>query len=76
MDDHPRALELLRDSQDRIRSMSFIHESLYQTKSLSEPTRWRRHDIDGLTRNLMMSYSLSGKRRKEPEQNCSRMGSG
>ena len=31
----PRMLELLRDSRDRIRSMSFIHESLYQTKNFN-----------------------------------------
>jgi PAS domain S-box-containing protein len=59
VDDHPRALELLRDSQDRIRSMSFIHESLYQTKNFSHVDLATY--IDGLTRNLMMSYSLSGK---------------
>jgi PAS domain S-box-containing protein len=59
VDDHPRSLELLRDSQDRIRSMSFIHESLYQTKNFSHVDLATY--IDGLTRNLMMSYSLSGK---------------
>ena len=59
VDDHPRALELLRDSQDRIRSMSFIHESLYQSKNFSHVDMATY--IDGLTRNLMMSYSLSGK---------------
>lgn len=59
VDDHPRALELLRDSQDRIRSMSFIHESLYQTKNFSHVDLATY--IDGLSRNLMMSYSLSGK---------------
>ena len=59
VDDHPRALELLHDSQDRIRSMSFIHESLYQTKNFSHVDLAAY--IDGLTRNLMMSYSLGGK---------------
>ncbi len=58
VDDDPRMLELLRDSQDRIRSMSFIHESLYQTKNFSHVDLATY--IDGLTRNLMMSYSLSG----------------
>lgn len=57
--DDPRMLELLRDSQDRIRSMSFIHESLYQTKNFSQVDLATY--IDGLTRNLMMSYSLSGR---------------
>lgn len=59
VDDDPRMLELLRDSQDRIRSMSFIHESLYQTKNFSQVDLATY--IDGLTRNLMMSYSLSGR---------------
>ena len=59
VDDDPRMLELLRESQDRIRSMSFIHESLYQTKNFSHVDL--ANYIDGLTRNLMMSYSLSGK---------------
>jgi PAS domain S-box-containing protein len=55
----PRMLELLRDSQDRIRSMSFIHESLYQNKNFSSIDL--ADYIDGLSRNLMLSYSLSGK---------------
>jgi len=59
VDDHPRALELLRDSQDRVRSMSFIHESLYQTKNFSHVDLAAY--IDGLSRNLMMSYSLAGR---------------
>lgn len=59
VDDHPRALEVLRDSQDRVRSMSFIHESLYQTKNFSHVDLGAY--IDGLSRNLMMSYSLAGR---------------
>ncbi|HQV52240.1 MAG: PAS domain S-box protein [Flavobacteriales bacterium] len=54
-----RILELLRDSRDRIRSMSFIHESLYQTKDFSSIDL--ANYIDGLSSNLMMSYSLNGK---------------
>ncbi|MEO8589178.1 MAG: PAS domain S-box protein [Flavobacteriales bacterium] len=54
-----RILELLRVSRDRIRSMSFIHESLYQTKDLSSIDLGSY--ADGLCRNLMMSYSLCGK---------------
>jgi len=55
----PRIIELLRDSQARIRSMSFIHESLYQRKDFNSVDLGAY--IDGLARNLMMSYSLSGK---------------
>ena len=54
-----RILELLRVSRDRIRSMSFIHESLYQTRDLSSIDLGDY--VDGLSRNLMMSYSLNGK---------------
>jgi PAS domain S-box-containing protein len=54
----PRMLELLRDSRDRIRSMAFIHESLYQNKNFSHIDLAAY--IEGLSRNLMMSYSLAG----------------
>ena len=35
VNDDPRVQEMLKDSQGRIRSMSFIHESLYQNKYFS-----------------------------------------
>jgi len=54
-----RMIELLRDSRDRIRSMSFIHESLYQNKDFSSIDL--ADYMEGLSRNLMMSYSLTGK---------------
>ncbi len=54
-----RILDLLRDSRDRIRSMSFIHESLYQNKDFSSIDL--ADYMEGLSRNLMMSYSLTGK---------------
>lgn len=60
-----RMLDLLRDSRDRIRSMSFIHESLYQNKDFSSVDL--AEYIEGLSRNLMMSYSLSGKVRLETD---------
>ncbi len=60
-----RILDLLRDSRDRIRSMSFIHESLYQNEDLSSVDL--ADYMEGLSRNLMMSYSLSGKVRLESE---------
>lgn len=58
VDDDERILELLRVSRDRIRSMSFIHESLYQNKDFSSIDMATY--IDGLSRNLVMSYSLAG----------------
>ncbi|MBK9275169.1 MAG: PAS domain S-box protein [Flavobacteriales bacterium] len=54
-----RMLDLIRESQDRIRSMSFIHESLYQNKTFSSVDL--SSYIDRLARNLVLSYSLSGK---------------
>ncbi len=59
VDGDERILELLRVSRDRIRSMSFIHESLYQNKTFSSIDM--ANYIDGLSRNLVMSYSLNGK---------------
>lgn len=53
------ALELIQESRNRILSMSFIHESLYQNKNFSQVDLGQY--IDGLCRNLLMSYSLSGK---------------
>ncbi|MDX9751238.1 MAG: PAS domain S-box protein [Flavobacteriales bacterium] len=54
-----RMLDLLRDSRDRIRSMAFIHESLYQNKEFSSVDLARY--IEGLSRNLMLSYSHTGR---------------
>lgn len=55
----PQVRSLLRESQDRIRSMAFIHESLYRSKNFS---RIDLADyIDSLSRNLMMSYGLGGR---------------
>lgn len=59
VDDDQRILEMLRVSRDRVRSMSFIHESLYQNKDFSSIDMATY--IDGLSRNLVMSYSLNGK---------------
>ncbi len=63
--DDERVIGLLRDSRDRIRSMSFIHESLYQHKDFSSIDL--AGYIEGLSRNLMMSYSLGGKVALETE---------
>lgn len=50
-------LEVLRESQNRIKSMSYIHESLYQTTDFSsvEFTEY----IETLSRNLVQSYHLT-----------------
>ncbi|MCW5899757.1 MAG: PAS domain S-box protein [Flavobacteriales bacterium] len=57
--DDPRIRDLLRESRDRIRSMAFIHESLYQNKDFSSIDL--AGYIEGLSRNLMHSYSLDGR---------------
>ena len=49
------ALAILRESQDRIKSMSFVHESLYQSKTLSE-VNFSEY-IQNISRNLFHSYS-------------------
>ncbi|MGB3525927.1 MAG: PAS domain S-box protein [Flavobacteriales bacterium] len=55
----PRSISLLHESQDRIRSMSFIHESLYQNTNFTQ-VDFAQY-IEGLCSNLVMSYSLSGR---------------
>jgi PAS domain S-box-containing protein len=54
-----RLKEILHHSRDRIRSMALIHDSLYQNKQFSSIDLGNY--IDGLARNLVMSYSLSGR---------------
>lgn len=48
------ALGILRESQDRIKSMSFVHESLYQSNTLSE-VNFAEY-IQNIARNLYHSY--------------------
>jgi PAS domain S-box-containing protein len=48
------ALRILRESQDRIKSMSFVHESLYQSKTMSE-VNFSEY-IENIARNLFHSY--------------------
>ncbi len=56
--DDQRTLELLEESQSRIKTMSYIHETLYQTADFSsiEFTDY----ISTLVRNLLHSYSTPG----------------
>lgn len=53
--DDERTLELLAESQERIKTMSYIHETLYQTSDFSsiEFTDY----INTLVRNLIQSYA-------------------
>jgi PAS domain S-box-containing protein len=50
-----KALEVLAESQDRIKSMSFVHESLYQSETLSE-VNFTEY-IRNIANNLYHSYA-------------------
>ncbi len=52
----PNTLSILRESQNRIKSMSFIHESLYQTTDFSSIDF--SDYILSLSKNLLHSYSI------------------
>lgn len=49
-----KVIELLKESQNRIKSMSFIHESLYQSKDFSS-VKFSGY-IQHLVNNLLLSY--------------------
>ena len=51
-----KTLEIIRESQNRIKSMSFIHESLYQTTNFSSIKFYEY--IEKLSRNLVQTYAF------------------
>jgi PAS domain S-box-containing protein len=51
-----KTLEILKESQNRIKSMAFIHESLYQTKDFSK-INFSEY-IANLSENLVHSYEI------------------
>jgi len=51
----PGTLNILKESQNRIKSMAFIHESLYQTKDFSS-INFSEYVIN-LSQNLIQSYA-------------------
>lgn len=55
-----KVTELLKESQNRIKSMSFIHESLYQSKDFSN-IKFAEY-IKHLTNNLILSYKPKEKK--------------
>ena len=54
-----KTLEIISESQNRIRSMSFIHESLYQTSNFSS-INFKEY-IENLLSNLIYSYQIGTK---------------
>jgi len=56
------ALNLLKECQNRIKSMAFIHESLYQTKNF-ESVNFSEY-ITTLSKNLVHTYSINTKKIK------------
>jgi PAS domain S-box-containing protein len=55
----PEIIKMIEESQDRIKSMSFIHEYLYQSDDLSKIDM--NHYIEKLCEYLHLSYSGSDK---------------
>ncbi len=51
------ALTLLKESQNRIKTMAYIHESLYQNKSFTSVNF--SDYIETLTKNIIQSYAIS-----------------
>ena len=56
----PHMISLLRESQNRIKTMAFIHESLYQAKDFSS-VNFTEY-VENLTKNILFSY-------KRPDKN-------
>lgn len=53
----PYALSVLKESQNRIKTMSYIHESLYQNKTFTS-VNFSEY-LQTLTNNIIQSYSIS-----------------
>jgi PAS domain S-box-containing protein len=56
----PVALGMLRDSQNRVRSMAQIHQTLYQSKDFAEVNFG--HFLDSLVPTLVSSYGIDSER--------------
>ena len=58
----PVVIEMLRDSQNRVRSMALIHQTLYQSKDFARVDF--ANFLESLLPNLMSSYSIAADRIK------------
>lgn len=54
----PRAIDLFRDSQNRIRSMSLVHENLYQLENLAKVDF--KEYLRNVTADLVRMYNVPG----------------
>jgi PAS domain S-box-containing protein len=54
-----RVIEMLKESQNRVRSMALVHEQLYQSKDLSKIDLARY--IQNLAHNLFQAYEIDAK---------------
>ena len=55
--DDTKTLEILRESQNRVKSMSFIHENLYRTKDFNKIDFTEY--IENLTKSMIHSYQYA-----------------
>ncbi len=55
--DDKKTLDILRESQNRVKSMSFIHENLYRTKDFNKIDFTEY--IENLTKSMIQSYQYS-----------------
>jgi PAS domain S-box-containing protein len=57
--DDPRFNEMMKDSQNRIRSMALIHENLYRSENMAE-VNFSEY-VSSLVNNIYVSYRHNGK---------------
>ena len=57
--DHPETLEVLRESQDRVKTMALVHEHLYQGENISQISI--ENYFKSLGMMLLKNYAVAGK---------------
>jgi len=59
---NPKVLDILKESQNRIKAMAFIHERLYRTKDFSQ-IKFSEY-VKSLTESLVSTYDITNKKLK------------